>query len=196
MEPRWAAARRIEEWAGETRVNLVRIVALVVFYGQHLVLGHWLADTPLHPGYHKAVTTLVIAWGFAAVALHACLGRRYVPHWLKYAATAWDVAMVTVLVAISGGPSSPLVVLYFLVVATAPLRLSLRLVYCGTLGAVAGYLVLLGHAKWIAETAAVPRHHQVIFALGLGVAGLLAGQVVRQARRVADGYPVSVKGSG
>jgi hypothetical protein len=32
----------------------------------------------------------------------------------------------------------------------------------------------------------------VIFLLGLAVAGLLAGQVVRQARRLVRGYPIVV----
>jgi hypothetical protein len=46
-----------------------------------------------------------------------------------------------------------------------------------------GYLVLLGHARWWAPAQRLPRHQQVIFALALVVAGLLAGQLVRQARR-------------
>jgi hypothetical protein len=33
----WADARRVEAWAGEVRVNLIRLVAVGVFYGQHLV---------------------------------------------------------------------------------------------------------------------------------------------------------------
>ena len=39
----WTNAQRLEGWAGEIRVNLIRLVALVAFYGNHLVnvfLGH------------------------------------------------------------------------------------------------------------------------------------------------------------
>jgi hypothetical protein len=39
----------------------------------------------------------------------------------------------------------------------------------------------------------VARTAEVIFLLSLGVSGLFAGQVVRQARRLVDGYPVRVK---
>jgi hypothetical protein len=36
------------------------------------------------------------------------------------------------------------------------------------------------------------RPNQIIFELALGGAGLLAGQMVRQARRLVEGYPVTV----
>ena len=35
-DERWADARRLESWAGEARVNLIRAAALLVFYG-HVV---------------------------------------------------------------------------------------------------------------------------------------------------------------
>jgi hypothetical protein len=38
----------------------------------------------------------------------------------------------------------------------------------------------------------IPRSHEAIWILSLGVAGLLAGQVVRQMRRVCIGYPVAM----
>ncbi len=166
-------------------MNLVRVVALVALYGQHLVNWFWFRGPWLTRGYHTTVTALVIAWAFLAVALQLCLGRRYVPWWLKYLATAWDATMITVLVVVSGGVDRSLVVLYFLVIAAAPLRLSLLLVWCATAAAVVGYAVLLGHALWYAPSQRLPRQHQVIFVIALLVAGLLAGQVVRQARRAA-----------
>jgi hypothetical protein len=183
VDPGWTEARKVEEWAGETRVNVVRVLALLAFYGQHMLNYAWLGDAGLTPGYHRTVTALVIAWGTLALALHVCLGRRLLPWWLKYAATAWDAAMVTVLVLASGGVDRTLVALYFLVIATAPLRFSLPLVWWATAASLVGYLVLLGHAKWYAPAERLPRHHQVIFGLSLLIAGLLAGQAVRQARR-------------
>ncbi len=170
-------------------MNLVRAVALIALYGQHLVNRFWFRGPWLTGQYHATVTALVIAWAFLALALHGCLGRRFVPWWLKYAATAWDAAMVTVLTLVSGGIDRALVALYFLVIAAAPLRLSLPLVWCATAAAVLGYLVLLGHAGWYAPSQRLPRQQQVIFVIALLVAGLLAGQVVRQARRAVAGSP-------
>ena len=36
-DERWADARRLEAWAGEVRVNLLRLIGIILFYGRHLV---------------------------------------------------------------------------------------------------------------------------------------------------------------
>jgi hypothetical protein len=112
--------------------------------------------------------------------------------------------MVTALLALpgAGGAKSPLAVLYFLVIASAPLRLSLRLVYVATFACMAGYLFLLGHYAYFlvgyhryyaTPELQIPRTTQIIFLLALGGAGLLAGQVVRQARRLVSGPRIIVE---
>ena len=201
---RWEDVRRLEAWAGEVRVNLIRTAALVVFFAYHLIHVHFL-DTALRGSRFDAVVTVVVlAWALAVALLHTLLSRRLVPPSLKYLATAWDLTMITVLLLADprGGPHSPLVVLYFLVIAAAPLRLSLPLVYAATLGAMLAATVMMGgYVFGVVGTTdyydpskgyQVPRTSEVIFLLALGAAGLLAGQVVRQARRVAEGYPVRV----
>ena len=196
-DDRWTGARRIEEWAGETRVNLIRLAALLVFYGHHLVNVYLFRDDPRIAGpFHLAVTALVLAWSAEVVVLHLCLSRRYLPEWLKYAATAVDIALVTALLVVAGDPHTWLAALYVLVIAAAPLRLSLPLVYFATLGSMAAYGFFLGYAKFWLELGPeqrLSRPNQVIFALALGAAGILAGQMVRQARRLAQGYPVTIE---
>jgi hypothetical protein len=123
-----------------------------------------------------------------------------------YVAVGWDLLLTTALVILSpDGPRSPLMVLYFVIIATAPLRLSLPLVYFATLGAMAAAAVVLGQyiffrvgrdAYFGAKPGTGPRLpvvSELIFLLALGAAGLLAGQVVRQARRLVQGYPVRVE---
>lgn len=198
----WEDARRLEAWAGELRVNLIRLTGIVLFYGRHLV-EYLLAapDAPVRGAYHLRVTWIAAAWAVAVLLVRFQLGRRVVPAWLKYATTAWDLFLVTVLCMIAGGPRSPLVVLLFLVIAMSPLRLSLRLVYATTIGAGLAYLALLAFYAWVqigyekyyaTPELRIPRDEQAIYLLALLVAGLLAGQAVRQARRIAGGYPVSV----
>ncbi len=204
-EDRWADARRLEAWAGEARVNLIRALALVVFYGHHLLHVYVLRDDPAAGGvFHAEVTAIVIAWTAAVFALYVCLSRRWVPPALKFVATFWDLVLVTALVIVSPeGPHSPLVLLYFVVVAASSLRLSLPLVYAATLGAWGGALVLMGYyvflgigreAYYAADSRVrVSRTSEVVFLLSLGAVGLVAGQVVRQARRLVAGYPVKVE---
>ena len=197
---RWDDVRRVEEWAGEVRVNLIRLVGIVLFYGRHLV-EYLLAGpgSPVRGVYHLRVTWIAGAWAAAAVLVRFQLGRRVVPWWLKYATTAWDLSLVTLLCTIAGGPRSPLVLLLFPVVAMSPLRLDLRLVYAATAGAIVAYLAVLatyawgkiGYARYYATSdVRIPRGEEATHVLALLVAGLLAGQVVRQARRLAGGYPV------
>jgi hypothetical protein len=195
-EEQWADARRIEAWAGEVRVNLIRLAALVAFYGHHLVNVYLINDDPsLRGTYHVRVTLLVLAWAVGVLALHLCLSRRWVPPGLKYVATAWDTILITGVLILGNDPRSMLAVLYFLVVAAAALRLSLPLVYATALGSMAAYLVFLGYVKYVLELAPdqrLSRPQQIVFLLALGASGILAGQRVRQARRLVEGYPVKV----
>ena len=196
-ERQWEDARRIEAWAGEVRVNLVRLAAILVFYGHHLVNVYILQDEGARAGaYHTAVTAVVLAWATGVLAIYFCLSRRWLPWWLKYAATAWDTILITTVLVLGREPKSTLPALYFLVIIAAALRLSLPLIYTSTLGSMAAYLFYLGYVRWWLEkpdAERLPRPQQIIFLLALGAAGILAGQVVRQARRLMHGYPVAVQ---
>lgn len=193
----WNDAQRIESWAGEIRVNLIRLVALLFFYGHHLLNVYLFRDDPTLVGrFHAAVTALVMAWSASVLVLYFCLSRRWVPANLKYISTLWDILLVTVLLMVTQDPRSWLAVLYLLIIATAPLRLDLSLIYVATFGSMAGYLFFLGYLKYglkLADEQRLSRPNQVIFVLALGAAGLLAGQMVRQARRLVYGYPVTVE---
>jgi hypothetical protein len=202
-EDQWADARRIEAWAGEVRVNLIRLAAIVAFYGYHLINVFLIpGNQALRGTYHATVTSLVMAWAATVMVLYFCLSRRYVPPGLKYASTLWDILLITALIALpKDKPTSPLLTLYFVVIASSALRLSLRLVYVATLGSIVAYLFLLGfYAFWVVGSEAyygkeglrIPRAHEVIFILALGATGICAGQMVRQARRLVEGYPVTV----
>ncbi len=185
--PAWIAAQRVEEWAGEIRVNLIRIVAIVAFYGHHL-LNYYLLREDLTPAYHFSVTGISVAWSAAALALQLALTRRWNPPWLTTGAVAFDALMATSLLVLSDGPRSPLVAILFLLVATAPLRLRLRVVWTATLLAILSYAIVCGHARWMRPEWRVPRRQQVIVAIALACGGFLAGQAVRQARRFARDY--------
>ncbi len=203
---RWGDARRLEAWAGEVRVNLIRTLALVAFYGYHLLnLAFFTPALRQETAYNLAITSIVVGWTVAILMLHLCLTRGIVPPALKYIATLWDLSLVTaLLIASPDGPHSSLVLLYFVIVAASPLRLSRTLVLTTTLGALLAALLQLGYYVFVRIGASVyydpeagkafrvDRTAEVLFFLSLGTAGLLAGQSVRQARRLVAGYPVTV----
>jgi len=200
----WEDARRLEAWAGEIRVNLIRCVALVLFYANHLLNVYLASEDSARGRFHAAVTAVVLAWAIGILVLHACLSRRWVPDWLKFLVTGWDLLLATTLVLVSPeGPRSALMLLYFVILAAAPLRLSLPLVWVTTFGSMLCALAVLGHyvffrVGWAAyyapeNTARIPRVTEILFFLALGAVGLLGGQMVRQARRLVQGYPVRVQ---
>lgn len=191
-EKAWEAAERVEAWAGEVRVNFVRLVAIAVFYGHHLIQVY-VVKRVMPARFHLTVSAIAVAWTLAALALHVVLARRWNPPWLKYAAAAWDATMATAVLLVYDGPKSPLLPLLFLLIATAPLRMNLKMVWATTLLAIAAYAFVCGHARWVRPESRVPRPQQVIVALALASAGALAGQAVRQARRFARDYGDRVK---
>ena len=95
---------------------------------------------------------------------------------------------MTCVLAVSNGPRSPLIVGYFLILALAALRFSLPLIWFATAGGMFGYLALLAHAKWFVPEHQVPRYHEVMFLLALGLTGITLGQVLRRVRRMAEDY--------
>ncbi|HXX92136.1 MAG TPA: hypothetical protein VEN81_00790 [Planctomycetota bacterium] len=186
-EAAWSAAQRIEAWAGEVRVNLIRLVAIAGLFGHHLI-NRYLLKLDMPADYHRAVTGIAVGWTLAALALHSALSRRWNPPGLRYAAVAFDAMMIASVLLVSDGPRGPFFMLLFLLVATAGLRLDLRLVWTAAALAILAYLLACGHDRWVrqlAEHDRVPRQHQVIVVIGLACAGLLAGQAVRQTRRFA-----------
>ena len=164
------------------------MVAIAAFYGQHLINYYVRKMADLTPQYHLVVTGIAMSWTAAALALHVGLTRRRNLRHLGYAAVAWDSFMATSLLIVSDGPQSPLLVVLLLIVATASLRVDLRLVWVASLLVILSYGVVCGHSRWIRPESRVPVHHHVIFVLALGSAGLLAGQGVRQTRRFARNY--------
>jgi hypothetical protein len=185
----------VERWAGEVRVNLVRLTALVAFYAYHLFDVYQNRDNSAYtPEYRAAVAAVVFAWAGVVVLAHAWLRRDRLPPALPILTTLADAVLVTALVTVSGGPkSTPLVLLYPLVVAAAPPRLSLRLVWLATVAAALGYVVALGHYVFVRLGSAayygdpavrIPRSQEAITLLAILTAGLLAGQAVRQVLRL------------
>jgi hypothetical protein len=188
----------VERWAGEVRVNLVRLTALIIFYAYHLFDVYQNRDNPAYtPNYRADVAAVAFAWAGVVVVAHAGLRSGRLPTGLPVFTTLADAALVTALVTVSGGPkSTPLVLLYLLIVAAAPPRLSVLLVWLAAVAAALGYLVALGHYVFVRvgttvyygdAAVRVPRPQEVITVLAILTAGLLAGQAVRQALRLTGG---------
>ena len=204
----WYIVQRWQQYEGEARANLLRIAAIGTFYLIHLWnyfssqgrLPNWgflqLAEAgEVDQRFHVMVTLLALAWIALAAAVHISLRARVFPTWLPSVSTLVDVLFLTGVLCIASGPRSPLIVGYFLIIAMASLRFSLPLVRIATVGAMFGYVALLGCAKWPATFGlasdfdhSVPRFHQLVVLAGLGLTGIVVGQVIRRVRLLAEDY--------
>jgi hypothetical protein len=104
--------------------------------------------------------------------------------------TGSDIALLTCMAAFGHGPNSPLVFVYFVIIALSALRFQLPLIWCATLGSMLGYLLLLGLADktWFDNDHVVPVIEQLVVLLSLAWTGIMVGQVVRRVRALADDY--------
>jgi hypothetical protein len=137
---------------------------------------------------------LTLAWAMLCLSVLLCRKQKIFPSWLKYISTGGDLVLLTAILTLADGPKSPLVIAYFLVIAAAALRFSLPLVWFATGGAIAGYLFLLGFARWGSipgwdkPDMTLPRYHQVIFVLALTLTGVVLGQLIRRVRNLANDF--------
>jgi hypothetical protein len=198
-ERQWFIVGRWQEVEGEARANLLRIIAIGVFYSIELAAHYglalgWLQMQPaVDPRAHQVITTIAVAWTLVALGVHVMLREQIFPPGLKYATTTCDIVLLTTMLLVAHGPRSAMALGYFLIIALAGLRFQLRLVWCATLGCMAAYLFLLGYAKWFAsETVqvdmAVPRYQQLIFLAALAVMGVMIGQIIRRVKSMAADY--------
>jgi hypothetical protein len=191
----WFIVGRWQQYEGELRANVLRLAGIGAFYLIELVNYFGLRLGPLEmPAvvsreFHLTVTALAVAWALVGLTVLLCLSHRIFPAGMKFASSGCDLVLLTAVLVVADGPKSPLVVGYFLLIALATLRFDLRLVQVTTLGAMAGYLFLLGYAKWFADRdLRVPRYHQAIMLVALALTGIVLGQVIRRVRRLAEEY--------
>jgi hypothetical protein len=187
----WYIVGRWQEYAGEARANLLRVISLVVFYSLQLVEHYWFVEPAQRDlAFHRAATALAAAGLFAALGVQLCLQRRIFPQSLKFISTTVDIALVTGLAALGGGPHSPVRLVYFLIIALAALRFSLPLVWFANIAAALGYLALVGLADktWFDAEHAVRPIEQLMTLTSLVLTGVVMGQVTRHARKMAEGY--------
>ncbi len=151
-ERQWFIVGRWQEYAGEARTNLLRVLAIAIFYAIELVNYHGFEFGPLQiPAgvdreFHVVATWLAVAWTMTALATLLLLRLHVFPAALKYFTTGSDLVLLTTLLMVADGPRSPLVTGYFLIIAASALRFRLSLVWFATVGSMGCYLFLAGYA--------------------------------------------------
>lgn len=190
----WFIVRRWQSYVAEMRVVTLRMAAIVVCYG--LQLWHHLsllddAGRAANAEFHKQATLLACGWLFLSLAVWVVLLRKWFPPALSYVSTAVDIALLTALIAASGGPTATqLDTFYFFIIILAGLRFDLPLVWFATLACMVGFMTSVGAVDkaWFDAEHTVPLISQGITLVSLGGAGIVVGQIVRRAKDLAVAY--------
>lgn len=192
----WFIVNRWQQYESERRANIIRVIGILVFYSLELANYHgirlgffeWPKLDGVTQDFHVSMTMIAVAWTAISLAVLVCLRRQWFPRGLIYATLMADLALLTLVLLTADGPASPLIVVYFLILALAATRFSLVLIRMATAMAGLCYLFLLGAARWGDLGVSVPRHQQAIVLLSLILTGVILGQVVRRARAAAEEY--------
>ena len=190
----WYIVTRWHEFAGETRANLLRVMAIAVFYSIQLWIYHGQAElSDATVAFHRAATAVAVCWTAVALANLLCLQQRIFPRWLKYVSTLADVVLLTMLAALGGGAHSPLIHAYFLIIVLAGMRFSLRLIWCATAACLVGYLILIAlhDPYWFPRVKlaiTVRPEQRLVMLASLSLTGIMLGQIIRQVRTMASSY--------
>lgn len=190
----WDVVARWRAFDGESRANALRAVAVLLFYGVELlnryglhVGGLSLAPVPgVDARLHGAITALAVTWAACAAGVVVLLRNRIFPRALPYLTTAVDVVLLTAMLSVADGPVSPLVVVYFPVLALATLRANVRLVRFATCLVAGGYLLLVLESAFYRHELRVPFYQALLFVL----ASVMLGAVLS---RVASAQPSDAK---
>jgi hypothetical protein len=197
----WFIASRWQQYRAEGRANLLRVLAVGVFYAIQLVYYYGLDSQERHQNevFQQQATALAAAAILLSLAVMVCLRASLFPGWLMYASTLGDIVIVSALAAVGSGPQSPMVIAYFVILAITALRFSIPLVGCATATCMVGYLavVALTHPGWLGNAKRsyeVPLVKQAVFLASLALCGLILGQAIRRVRAMADWYQQRVAG--
>ena len=177
---------REEEYEGERKITVLRNLALVLLYLNELLDFHVLGA--VDAGFHRSVTLLTVGYGAAAAAFWLLVRRGVYRRWFKYAAMLSDALFLTLVLAVADGPSSPLVPLYYLLIAVSALRYNRKAVLAAAVYSAAAFLGLQFHALAARPAVAAAPAAAVLQVICLLLMGLAAGYVVHQLRGLVSRF--------
>lgn len=195
-ERQWFIVGRWQEYEGEGRTNLLRALAVAIYYAVHLVnyfnyhSFYNESPPPEYLQFHTNCTYLAAGWLFLSLAVLVSLQRQYLPSYLKYVVATIDLLLLTALIALHGGPASPLASVYFLLIGLAGLRFSLSLIWLTTAGSLLSFLALVWKFDKVPFDTEhpVPIINQLVMLVGLVMMGVIVGQLVRRVRGIAEDF--------
>lgn len=172
-----ALVRRIRQWARREPALAARLaIVALALVTETLCLYAGIIDS----AHYRAILGLVAPWAAVSVICQRLLGAPRLADWVRYVWALADVLFVTSILLVTGGPESPLVVAYPVMVAGAGLWFRRGLVAFVTGLSAASNAGLVLYMEFVGPGLEQPlyRHLIAIFLL-LVLGGAVAYQVQR-----------------
>ena len=173
----WRIVTLWQRYDGEVRAAVLRIVAVAVIYGCQLAIMQLSTPDDALKEFHRKATYACGAWVLATLAAVVAIQGKVFFRITPYVSTLADLLLLTLV---------------------AAQRFDLALLWAATLGSMVCYMALVGIAddKWFDEKHTTPMIQQLVMLCSLGLAGLMAGQLVRRAKPLAMEYHRRVTSQG
>jgi len=163
--------QRKEIYNGELKANRLRMIGLAIFAVNELINYHWLHVVDKR--FHTGSLLLIALWFVAACIFGILLRYHFIPKRAPYLVASVDILLLTWFLFFADGPKSPLVGVYFLIVALSGIRLNPIVTLFTSGSAVVGYLAVLEFTKRQRPEFLVPVFHAVIVIICLLLMGVI-----------------------
>jgi len=163
--------QRKETWAGDVKANFIRMVGLALFTINEILNYH--VFHAVDKKFHVGSILVILIWFIAAIDFHIVLRRHWLARATPYLMPSLDLFLTTWLLFLADGPRSPLVVIYFLIIALSGARLNPAVVLYTAGAASFGYLSVWDFTKHQKPEYLVPVYHLVIVILALWLMGII-----------------------
>lgn len=187
----WFITERWQEYEGEIRVSHIRLLGIFVFYMIELLnfyglhLGFLELPSVVNTDFHAIVSILALGWSLVSFGVIFCIRKHFFPRKLMYISTTLDFCFLLELLILADGPKSPLLPIFFLLLALAAIRFNLRLMRFSSGVAILAYTLLTLFTKINHPENSVPIYHQIIFIASLLLMGIFSGQSIRSLKKIA-----------
>lgn len=170
-----------EERSGERKINLIRLVAIAVFFLNELFNFHVLGV--VEHRLHMRAVWLLLAWEVYAAAAWYLVNRRGVyARWMKYVSAGVDALYLTLILVLVEGNNGPLVPMYYVLIIESALRYSRRAIFASAGFSAAGYAAVWYYSFGNPRLVPISTYVAVLQILIMALVGAFAGYVVRKMR--------------
>ncbi len=170
-----------EERSGERKINLIRLVAIAVFFLNELFNFHVLGVVDYR--LHTRAAWLLLSWEVYAAAAWYFVNRRGVyGRWMKYVSAGTDALFLTLILVLVEGNNGPLVPMYYVLIIESSLRYSRRAIFASAGFSAAGYAAVWYFSFGNPRLLPISAYVAVLQILIMALVGAFAGYVVRKMR--------------